>query len=68
MPNFLENKKNKLRNTSICTNCSPHFCISFIIVLNFRKEKELDKTRELYGELFFKENIFKIKFKGLVYK
>ncbi len=58
MPKFLENKKNKLKNTSICTNCSPHFRISFIIVLNCPKEKELDKTTKSYGELFFKENIF----------
>jgi len=37
----------------------PHFCISFIIVLNFPKEKKLDKTTKLYSELFFKENILK---------
>jgi hypothetical protein len=66
MPNFLENFF--LRNTSICTNCSPHFCISFIIVLNFPKEKELDKPTKLYGEFFFKKNVLKIKFKGFVYK
>lgn len=68
MPIFLENKQKKLRNTYICTNFSPHFCISFIIVPKFPKKKDWIKQQNYIMNCFSKKTFFFIKFKGLVYK